>query len=88
MADLSTSIARLIAELTRPETAHIAPKQALAEVWEALDQLNLNPGATQQLRAQIDEAKLAGLPHLNGTPLYLLEAMLQNLESHGGPDHD
>lgn len=88
MADLSTSIARLITELTKPEAAHIAPKQALAEVWDALDQLNLNPEAIQQLRAQIDEAKLAGLPHLNGTPLYLLEAMLHSLDSHGGPCHD
>lgn len=88
MADLSTSIARLITELTKPEAAHIAPKQALAEVWDALDQLNLNPEAIQQLRAQIDEAKLAGLPHLNGTPLYLLEAMLHSLDGHGGPDHD
>ena len=84
MADLSTSIARLITELTKPETAHIAPKQALAEVWDALDRLNLDPEVGKQLRAQIDEAKQAGLPHLNGTPLFLLEAMLQSSDSQGG----
>ena len=88
MADLPIAIARLIVELSKPEGADFAPKQALAEVWNALEQLDLAPKTAQQLREQITAAKAAGQHHLDGTPLYLLEAMLQRQNDEGGQHHD
>lgn len=88
MAELPTAIARLIAELTKPAHAGFSPKQALEEVWDALEQLDVAPSAAQELRNQIAAARSAGRSDLDGTQLYLLEAMLQQQSDEGGQRHD
>lgn len=88
MADLPTAIARLIAELTKPADAGFSPKQALEGLWDALEQLDASPSTAQELRNQIAAARSAGRTALDGTPLYLLEAMLQQHSDEGGQRHD
>lgn len=88
MADLPIAIARLIAEFNNPAHADFAPKQALEEVWDALEQLDASPSTAQELRNQISAARSAGRTELDGTPLYLLEAMLQQHSEEGGQRHD